>query len=71
MARIDLDGEEELTLTLAGNIKEVVNSAPRNHPGAGQRTGQITITVDEAAVDSTLSIAAGAQVEQVNLDTGI
>ena len=70
VARIDLDGEEELTLTLAGNIKEVVNSAPRTtlELASGQAK---TITVDEAAVDSTLSIAAGAQVEQVNLDTGI
>ncbi len=70
MERINLDGEEELKLTLAGNIKEVVNSAPRTTLALA--SGQAdTITVDETAVDSTLSIAAGAQVGQVNLDTGI
>ena len=70
MKRIDLDGEEELKLTLAGNIKEVVNSAPRTTLALARGQAD-TITVDETAVDSTLSIAAGAQVDYVNLDTGI
>ena len=70
IARINLDGEEGLSLTLAGNIKEVVNTSPKSTLSLA--SGQAdTITVDEAAEGSTLNIAAGARVENVNLDTGV
>ena len=67
---IKMDGEEGLSLTLAGNIKEVVNAAPKTNLilASGQAD---TITVDETAVNSTLAITSGAHVENVNLDTGI
>ena len=70
IARINLDGEEGLSLTLAGNVKEVINTTPKSTLSLA--SGQAdTITVDEAAEGSTLNIAAGARVENVNLDTGI
>ncbi len=70
IARINLDGEEGLSLTLAGNVKEVINTTPKSTLSLA--SGQAdTITVDETAEGSTLNIAAGGRVENVNLDTGI
>lgn len=71
LAKIVLEGDadEELKLTLAGNIKEVVNTAPDSTLNLARGTAQ-TITVDEKATDSTLNIASGAMVGTVNLDAG-
>ncbi|MGN8969009.1 S-layer homology domain-containing protein [Intestinimonas sp. HCP28S3_D6] len=67
LSRIELDGEEGRSLKLAGNVKEVVNLTPKSSIGVA--AGEVdTITVDEKATGSTLSITAGAQVGNVNLD---
>ena len=66
---LTLDGEEGLELELAGNIKQVTNRTPGSALmlASGQAAA---ITVDEAATNSTLDIASGAEAEQVNLDVG-
>ena len=70
IAKITMDGEEDAALTLAGNVKEVINKAPNT--SVSLASGQAdTITVDENAVGSTLDIAAGSRVDNVNLDTGV
>lgn len=70
LSRITLDGQEEgLSLTLAGNIKEVVAAAPKAKVNLASGQAQ-TITVDEKSTGSTLNIASGAQAGTVNLDTG-
>ncbi len=70
ISKITVDGEEGMSLTLAGNIKEVLNTVPNS--SLSLASGQAhTITVDESAVDSTLHIAGGSRVENVNLDTGV
>lgn len=67
LSRIELDGEEGRSLKLAGNVKEVVNLTPKSSIGVA--AGEVdTITVDEKATGSTLSITAGAEVGNVNLD---
>lgn len=70
ISKITMDGEEGLSLTVAGNIKEVLNTVPNS--SLSLASGQAhTITVDESAVGSTLHIAGGSRVENVNLDTGV
>ena len=70
LSRIELDGEaDELSLHLSGNGKEVVNKTPGS--ALSVDSGRVeSITVDESATDSTLHIAAGAEVESVYLDVG-
>lgn len=70
IAKITMDGEENETLTLAGNIKEVIDKAPNT--SVSLASGQAdTITIDEAAEGATLDIAAGSRVDNVNLDTAV
>lgn len=59
LARITLDGREEnLSLTLAGNIKEVISAAPKATVNLAAGQAQ-TITVDETSTGSKLNIASG------------
>lgn len=70
LSRITLDGQEEgLSLTLSGNIKEVVAATPKAAVNLASGQAQ-TITVDEKSTGSTLNIASGAMANTVNLDTG-
>lgn len=69
LSQIRLDGEDSLNLTVAGNLKEIVNLTPKSTLSIASGQAK-TVTVDEAATNSTLNIAAGAQVGTVNLDTG-
>ncbi|WP_346705412.1 S-layer homology domain-containing protein [uncultured Agathobaculum sp.] len=66
---IEVDGEDGTRLDLAGNIHEVVTVAPESEINVGSGTVE-KMTVDERAVGSTVSIAQGAVVEELNLDTG-
>ena len=66
---IELDGEEGAELTLAGNIKEVVNLTPGSRLIIAQGTAE-KITIDEKATNSTLTIENGATVNELNLDVG-
>ena len=66
---IEVDGEDGTRLDLAGNIHEVVTVAPESEINVGSGTVE-KMTVDENAVGSTVSIAQGAVVEELNLDTG-
>lgn len=66
--RIELDGEDGRSLELAGNIKDVINLTPKSYLSLGAGQAQ-SITIDETATGTTLNIVAGAEVEEVNLDT--
>ena len=66
---IEVHGEDGTRLDLAGNIHEVVTVAPDSEINVGSGTVE-KMTVDENAVGSTVSIAQGAVVEELNLDTG-
>lgn len=66
---IEVDGESGTRLDLAGNIHEVVTVAPKSEINVGSGTVK-KMTVDENAVDSTVTIAQSAAVEELNLDTG-
>lgn len=69
IGEIELNGENGLELKLAGNIKNVVNRTLES--ALSISSGRVdTITVDEKAVDSTLEISSGAEVDHVNLDVG-
>lgn len=65
---IEIDGEEGTRLDLAGNIHEVVAMTPESEINVGSGTVE-KMTIDEHATDSTVSIAQGAVVEELNLDT--
>nr|WP_297178777.1 S-layer homology domain-containing protein [uncultured Agathobaculum sp.] len=65
---IEVDGEEGTRLDLAGNIHEVVAMTPECEINVGSGTVE-QMTIDEYATDSTVTIAQGAVVEELNLDT--
>lgn len=67
LLKITLDGGEKAKLSLAGNIKQVVNITPNSTLNLVSGTAA-SITIDEAATGSTLNIAAGALADEVNLD---
>lgn len=67
-AKIRLDGENGLSLTLAGNIKEVTNVTPGSTISLASGQAAV-INVDEKATDSVLRIETGALAHEVNLDT--
>ena len=69
LVRIALEGETEIGLKLAGNIKEVVNYTPGSALSLERGTAE-KITVDEKATSSTLEIVSGAVADEVNLDVG-
>ena len=68
-AYVEVDGEEGTQLDLAGNMHEVVTMSPKSTINVGSGTVE-KLTVDENAVGSKVTIAQGAVVEQMNLDTG-
>lgn len=69
LKEIQMDGEDGRVLKLSGNVKKVVDYTPKSYIGV--ESGQVeTITIDEKATGSTLHIAAGATVDQLNLDVG-
>lgn len=67
LLKITLDGGEKAKLSLAGNIKQVINITPNSTLNLVSGTAA-SITIDEAATGSTLNIAAGALADEVNLD---
>ena len=56
-------------LDLAGRIEEVVNRTPGSQVRAAKGT-VAKLTVDEAATESTVIIDRGAEIKELNLDTG-
>ena len=64
---ITLDGGENTRLQLAGNIKEVVNITPNSALEVAQGIAH-TVTMDERAVNATLSIAQNSSIDKLNLD---
>lgn len=68
VSQVRLDGEDGLSLTLAGNIKEVTNVTPGSTVSLASGQAAV-INVDEKATDSVLRIEAGALAHEVNLDT--
>lgn len=68
VSQVRLDGEDGLSLTLAGNVKEVTNLTPGSTVSLASGQAAV-INVDEKATDSVLRIETGALAHEVNLDT--
>nr|WP_325257495.1 S-layer homology domain-containing protein [uncultured Oscillibacter sp.] len=66
---IRLDGEDGVQLQLAGNIKDVTNLTPNSALQIAQGVAG-TVTVDERATNTTLSIDNRAIINNLNLDAG-
>ncbi len=66
---IKLDGIEGAQLQLAGNIKRVVDLTPKSSLQMAQGVADM-ITIDERALDATLTIDNKATVRELNLDRG-
>lgn len=66
---IVLDGGKDAKLSLAGNLKKVVNKTPGSTLNLVSGTAA-SITIDEAATGSTLNLEAGTLADEVNLDVG-
>lgn len=64
---IELNGEDQTRLELAGNIGEVVNLTPRSTLVIAQGSAN-QVTTDERAYGSNLVIHNGAEVRTLNLD---
>ncbi|MCI8971692.1 MAG: S-layer homology domain-containing protein, partial [Oscillibacter sp.] len=64
---IRLDGAEGIQLQLAGNIKRVVNLTPGSALQMAQGVADV-ITMDERAVNATLTIDDRASIRELNLD---
>lgn len=69
LQRIELDGESGTNVTLAGNIKEVVNFSPSSLLTFAQGVAR-KVTIDEKATGSSVLIEEGATVKEMNLDVG-
>ena len=69
LQRIELDGEAGTNVTLAGNIKEVVNFCPSSLLTFAQGVAR-KVTIDEKATGSSVLIEEGANVKEMNLDVG-
>ncbi len=68
LRKIDMQ-ETGARLTLAGRVKEVVNTAPQSTIQVAKGT-VAKLTVDEAAVGSTVQLDRNTEVKELNLDTG-
>ncbi len=66
---ISLEGEEGTLLDLAGRIESVAVKTPGAQVQVAKGTVN-TMTVDETAPDTNVTIARGASVKELNLDTG-
>ena len=65
---VKVEGEEGTTLSAAGNLKEIVTVSPKSTVTIAK--GSIkSLTVDEKAVGSSVSVLEGAAVQVMNLDT--
>lgn len=67
---IEIDGEDKTAVTLSGNIKEVHNKTPGSSLNIGEGVAE-KVTVDEAAVDSTVTVGKDARIKYLNLDAGV
>ncbi|MET0016977.1 S-layer homology domain-containing protein [Oscillibacter sp.] len=66
---IRVEGEDGTTLSAAGNLKEIVTVSPKSTVTMAKGSVR-SLTVDEAAAGSTVSVLGGAAVKTLNLDTG-
>ena len=67
LMKITLDGEPGTRLTLAGRIKEVENISPSSTIQVAKGSVK-KLTVDEAAVGSTVQLDRNTEVKEMNLD---
>ena len=70
LLNVTLDGKSETALSLAGNMKKVVNKTPGSRLSLGSGSAE-SITVDEKAVGSTLDLAGGTVIDELHLDAGV
>lgn len=64
------DRDEDMSVTVAGNINRVVNKTPDSHLIVGKGTAQ-EVVIDESAADSTLTIESDGVIDDLRLETGI
>ena len=69
LKNISLEGEEGTLLDLAGRIESVAVKTPGAQVQVAKGTVN-TMTVDETAPDTNVTIARGASIKELNLDTG-
>lgn len=74
LQKITMDGDPEaespMEVTVSGNIEEVVNLTPGSHLTVSDGEANV-VTIDEKAVNSTMTITNDAVVNTLNLDAGI
>lgn len=66
---IRVEGEDGTRLTAAGNLKEIVTVTPGSTVTVAKGSAR-SLTVDEKATGSSVSVLNGAAVKTLNLDTG-
>ena len=67
---VELNGEEGMHVTMAGNIEEVLNCTPMSTLVIAQGNARF-VTIDEKAIGSLLEIRNIASIKELNLDVGI
>lgn len=67
--KVQVDGEDGTRLDVAGNLKEITTLTPKSSVNV-DKGSVMSLTVDEAAAGSTVSVASGASVDKLNLDVG-
>lgn len=67
---VELNGESGMTVTMAGNIEEVMNRTPESLLMIAEGTAKF-VTIDENAIGSQLEVRNIASIEELNLDIGV
>ncbi len=67
---VELNGESGMTVTMAGNIEEVMNRTPESLLMIAEGTAQF-VTIDENAIGSQLEVRNIASIEELNMDIGV
>lgn len=69
LRKIEFDSIAGATLQLAGNIKDVLNLTSASKLDIAQGVAGV-VTVDEKAIGTTVNVATGSYVKDLNLDAG-
>lgn len=66
---VKVDGEDETTLSVAGNLKEIITLTPKSTVTVAKGSVKM-LTVDEAAKNAAVTVLPGGTVKELNLDVG-
>lgn len=67
---VEINGEAGMSVTMAGNIEEVMNRTPMSTLMIAEGNAKF-VTIDEHAIGSLLEVRNIATIEDLNLDVGI